>query len=256
MSETITYEQPLNERIRTFLRLEFLFAKAEHAMQGDSEWENRELIECLASITIIFERNDLKSEIIKEIERLIETLAALANSHGVDRSRLDKLLSELDQNLDALLVRTSPVGQMLRDNEFLKSIRQRSSIPGGTCDFDLPAYHFWLQHTATEYRKQQLQTWLEQFATVSSAITICLRLIRSGSHPVEKIAKSGFYQQSFDNHQHIQLVRIIIPANANFFPEISGGKHRLSIRFMNFKIEQRAQQSTEEVPFLLNCCAM
>ena len=256
MSETIIYEQPLNERIRTFLRLEFLFSRAERAMEGDSEWDTREVIESLAGITTIFERSDLKSEIIKELERLIETLAALEHSLGVDRSRLDTLLSQLDQNLDALLITKAPIGQVVRDNEFLKSIRQRSSIPGGTCGFDLPAYHFWLQHTEIAERKQQLQLWLDQFLIVCSAINICLRLIRGSSNSVEKIASSGFYQQTFDTHQHSQLVRIIIPTNADYFPEISGGKHRFSIRFMNFKIDQRAQQAKDDVPFLLNCCVM
>ncbi|MEO6696795.1 MAG: cell division protein ZapD, partial [Gammaproteobacteria bacterium] len=35
MAEKITYEQPLNERIRTFLRLEFLFQQIQHTLQGD-----------------------------------------------------------------------------------------------------------------------------------------------------------------------------------------------------------------------------
>ena len=181
MSATITYEQPLNERIRTFLRLEFLFARVDKAMQFEDELSHREAIDAMLSILSVFERNDLKAEVLKEIERLIANLSALENLAGVDRTALDNLLGELDQTLDALQLRKSGVGQALKENEFLYSIRQRSSIAGGTCDFDLPAYHYWLQHTPVADRIAQLQFWLDQFVAVKAAIDISLRLIRSGT---------------------------------------------------------------------------
>ena len=42
--------------------------------------------------------------------------------------------------------------QALTGNEWLMSIRSRISIPGGTCEFDLPAYYAWQQHTAARRR--------------------------------------------------------------------------------------------------------
>ena len=32
----------------------------------------------------------------------------------------------------------------LKDSEFLSAIKHRSAIPGGTCEFDLPDFFFWL----------------------------------------------------------------------------------------------------------------
>jgi len=256
VSDTIIYEQPLNERIRTFLRLEFLFARVDQALKGNTELQNRDAVDGLLNILTVFERSDLKSEIVKELERLISALSALENSPGVDRKALDELLSELDQILDGLQLKTSTIGQGLRDNDFLSSIRQRSSISGGTCDFDLPAYHFWLRHTAIEERKQQLIEWLEPFTNARAAIDITLKLIRESTGFASQTASTGFYQHTLESSLPTQLIRVKVPKASSFYPEISGGKHRFTVRFMQFALNQRAQQVSDDVDFLLSCCAM
>lgn len=253
---TITYEQPLNERIRTFLRLEFLFLRVDHALETNSEINNRECIENLINILSVFERSDLKSEIIKELERLLTNLAALENSPGVDRKALEQLLAQLDEILDSLVMTKSAIGQTLKDNDFLYSIRQRSSIPGGTCDFDLPAYHFWLQHTDEYSRQQQLMSWFDQFSHVRRAIDTSLDLVRQSTGFYNVEAEAGFYQHTLDSNQPNQLIRVQLPSSSPFYPEISGGKHRFTVRMMQFDIERRAQQIEQDVSFALSCCAM
>ncbi|MBE9532878.1 MAG: cell division protein ZapD [Proteobacteria bacterium] len=256
MSDTIIYEQPLNERIRIFLRLEFLFKRVDIALHGDSELTNQDAVDGLLNIMSVFERSELKSEIIKELERLTANLASLENSPGVDKKALNDLLAELDQSLDALHLHKSAIGQKLKENDFLYSIRQRSSIPGGTCDFDIPAYHFWLQHTSLESQKEQLLEWFKQFSAARDAIEITLRLIRGGTGFGQSLAEAGFYQQSLDSSQPNQLIRVKLPKSAVYYPEISGGKHRFTVRFMQFDINQRPQQISDDVPFALSCCSM
>lgn len=254
--ETIIYEQPLNERIRTFLRLEFLFKNLDAALKGNSELDNRNAIESLSSILLVFERSDLKQEIIKELERLITNLSALENMPGVDKQALDQLLTELDQIVDAIHLSKSAIGQSLRENDFLYSIRQRSSIAGGTCDFDLPAYHYWLLHCPDEERKQQLNKWAAEFDNIQCAINITLKLIRGSTGFLNKTAPVSFYQQSLDSNLATQLIRVRIPKDVGYYPEISGGKHRFTVRFMQFDINQRSQQHSEDVDFSLSCCSM
>src|ERR1051325_7095184 len=53
---------------------------------------------------------------------------------------------------------TGKIGQYLRENDWLMSIKQRTGIPGGACEFDLPSYHYWLHRPATE-RTGQLAAW-------------------------------------------------------------------------------------------------
>ena len=256
MSEQIIYEQPLSERIRIFLRLELLFARVDLALQGDSELHNRDAIEGLLDILSVFERSDLKTEIIKELERLIATLTALEHMPGVNTQALEQLLADLDQALDALHLNKSAIGKKLRKNEFLYSIRQRSSIPGGSCDFDLPAYHFWLQHNPSEIRKQQLLAWLEHFGAAKNAIGLALKLIRGSTGFTDNTAPEGLYQHNLDSNQANQLIRVKVAKDAPFYPEISGGKHRFTVRFMHFDIDDRAQQVNDNIDFSLSCCVM
>lgn len=256
VSEHIIFEQPLNERIRTFLRLEFLFRRVDSALTDQTEMHHRDALDAMLNMLSVFERSDLKQELMKEIERLSANLSALENTPGVDKSALEALLSDLDQNLDALHIQKSGIGQTLRENEFLYAIRQRSSIPGGTCDFDLPAYHFWLQHTQAETRTEQLRTWFNEFQSVRNAVEMSLRLIRGSIGFRQEVADDGFFQRSLDSNQPFQLIRVELPATVSYFPEVSGGKHRFTIRFMKFDISQRPQQTFEDIPFRLSCCAM
>jgi cell division protein ZapD len=256
VTDTIIYEQPLNERIRTFLRLEFLFSHIDRAIKGGSELAHRDAIGGLIKVLSVFERSDLKLEIIKELERLITYLNGLENTPGVDKEALQQLLDELDQVLDSLHLSKAGIGQALRDNDFLYAIRQRSSIPGGTCEFDLPAYHFWLEHHDMQQQQQQLTLWLDQFSSVRTAVDTTLRLIRSSTGFVDQQAFSGFYQHTLDSSQPTQLIRVRVTSDKAYYPEISGGKHRFTVRFMQFDINSRAQQVTENVNFQLSCCVI
>ncbi|HHH35298.1 MAG TPA: cell division protein ZapD [Gammaproteobacteria bacterium] len=252
---TIVYEQPLNERIRTFLRLEFLFRQADHSLHGASPWDSRATVACLIDILNIFGRNDLKNEIIKELERQAANLAPLERLPGVDKDKLGQTLGNMEALTDRLYVAQGQVGQLLKDNEFLCSIKQRSSIPGGTCDFDLPAYHHWLQQPP-QRRLKDLHRWLEEFSTIREALTLILRQVRESAPPQSVVAPGGFYQQSLDTNAPFQLVRAILPAEAPWFAEISGGKHRFTIRFMEPRMTERPVQTDQDVEFQLACCAL
>jgi len=251
----ITYEQPLNERIRTVLRLEHLFHQVDHTLQGTSPWDSRATLGCLIEVLNIFARSDFKTEIIKELERQTANLSPLEDMPGIDKQKLNQSLDNMDLLLDKLHLHQGQIGQLLRDNEFLGSVRQRSSIPGGTCDFDLPAFHYWLQ-CDYEQRLADLQTWLAEFTTIRQTIELVLAQIRESASQNEVVADAGFYQQSLDTSVPFQLIRVQLPLEAVYFAEISGGKHRFTIRFMEINMAERPVQTNKAVKFLLACCAL
>lgn len=254
ISGKITYEQPLNERVRTFLRLEFLFKQAKHHLAGRTPWDSRACMTSLLDILNIFTRTDLKTEVMKEMERQIAAMSRLEQAPGVDHGRLSEILDSMDLLVDRLHSIQGQVGQQLKQNEFLTSIRQRSSIPGGTCDFDLPAYHYWLQQP-TENRGE-MEQWLSDCDTLQTSIGMILSLIRESSVPKQETALSGFYQQSLDTNIPYQLIRVTVTRDVRYYAEISGGKHRFTIRFMEQRADDRAVQAEHDIPFHLTCCAL
>ncbi|NOQ80089.1 MAG: cell division protein ZapD, partial [Gammaproteobacteria bacterium] len=145
MTNSTIYELPLNERIRTLLRLEFLFQQARYSMRGYSVWDSRSTISHILDILNIMSRIDLRSELVKELERQTSALLAISSRPGVDPSILDDTLKKLESYTQNLKSTSNHSCDELRNNGLLKLIRQRDSIPGGSCDFDIPVYHFWLK---------------------------------------------------------------------------------------------------------------
>ncbi|HEY0634522.1 MAG TPA: cell division protein ZapD [Gammaproteobacteria bacterium] len=253
MDKPVIFEHPLNERVRTMLRLEHLFSQARHYMAGNSSWDSRVFITTLMNILDIFARGDLKTEIIKEVERATNNLKRLMEYPSVDHERLKTILRALDHVYNGMHGLNSQLGQTLRDDEFLASIRQRTSIPGGTCDFDLPAYHQWLQRPL-EQRAQTQGEWFASLEAARQAVELVLKLIRNSAEPVEQLAEAGAYQQPLDPNLPFQLIRIQLPAGSGCYPEVSGGRHRFTIRFLGAGENSRPSQISTNLPFLVTCC--
>ena len=254
MSEQITFEHPINERTRLLLRLAHLFEQLEFFLPLEGAWHSRAAMTALLDISSLLSRTDIKSEVIKELERHIAKLARIRQTPGVDMQRLGSILDGLEANLVQLHRTEGQLGQDIRENEFLKSIMQRSSIPGGNCAFDLPQYHYWLRQPADE-RIRQLEDWSVKLGGLRQAVALLVNLVRNSTRPREETATQGFFQQTLDAQMPVQLIRVTIPRETGLFAEVSGGKHRFSVRFLQFTSDsQRPAQTHEDTPFLLTTC--
>ena len=255
MNDTIFYEQPLNERMRSFLRLEHLFKQAAYTLRGYSIWDSRSTLTSITSILDLLARNDLKTEILKELERQEKTLSALSDISGVDKEQLSNILKQIETSQQSILDFNGQLGQDIRDHELLNSLRQRSSIVGGTCDFDIPYLHYWLQQPP-EYRIEILENWLEKLEIISHPISLILDITRESSSATNITAEKGFHQQNIDSNSPVQLIRVGLTRDSEYFPEISAGKQRFSIRFMLQQDGERAVQTSDDLDFQLTCCAL
>ena len=256
MSEQLIFEQPLNERIRTFLRLEHLFSQFDQHMQHDSAWDTHSAVKAILDLQSMVSRGDIKRETIKELERQNSNLKAFIEIPDINHGRLSLLIDEQQQCIDQLHAIAGNIGQALQQNELLNAIRQRMTVPGGLCDFDLPVYSHWLNQSF-DIRKQVLDEWFEPFVSLKSAISLILQVIRDSTDPIDEVAESGFYQKTMESSQSCLLIRVVLPANSNIFPEISAGKHRFSIRFLKTQNPaHRPEQEKQDVAFRLACCVL
>ena len=159
---------------------------------------------------------------------------------------------DIEQASQALFAMTGKIGQYLRENEWLMAIKQRTGIPGGACEFDLPAYHFWM-HRESGARLKDLNGWIEPLFPIRDAGAIVLRLLREGGKANHQIAKQGSLSQMLGG-KVIQLVRIRLPQEAGCIPEISANKYALNVRFVNFSMEPRPKPVESDVDFELTFC--
>lgn len=253
MSAQVVFEHPLNERVRTFLRLEHLFERVSHFASQEDAWSTRAAVETLIDVVAITSRADIRSELVKELDRNVSSLQRVRHQPGVDLDKLDGLLVDLQQTAAGIQALGGQVGQAIRDDLLLKAVAQRMSIPGGTCSFDIPQYHYWLTQALSE-RRSQLDEWLGSLRSVQTAIERVLGLARRSGTPEWVETSDGFYQETLDINAPAQLVRIGLSDDAALYPEISGHKNRFSIRFMRFVELGRTTAHREAVRFELTRC--
>ena len=250
----VEFEQPLSERMRTFLRIEFLYQQVRFHAGDLTGFSARAAVATLLEILAILGRGDIRSEVLKELERHAGLLSGYARQRGVDLERVELLLHNVEALRSALADSGLQFMHSVKKCEFLNVIRHRSTIPGGTCMFDLPDYAYWLRLPLAE-RAGQFDDWTRELRPVCDAVSEVLWLTRQANEPVERVAVGGMYQYHMDRSERPTLVRVVVPQDAGAFPAISAGKHRFTVRFVTWEgIDIRPKQVGKDVRFLLTLC--
>ncbi|MET0282641.1 MAG: cell division protein ZapD [Steroidobacteraceae bacterium] len=250
----LIFEQPLNERMRTFLRLDYLYNQALYHNEKASQWGSRAAVGSLIDILAITTRADVRSEVLKEVERHLTQLEGFDNRAGVDGGRLRALINNLSRLRTSLSAAGNSYLQPLRDSEFLAAIKLRSAIPGGTCEFDLPDFFFWLNQDAAA-RTQAFNEWLALLRPLCDAVAEVLWLTRQNGRSRKEVAPGGTFMINFERDTPLQLLRICLPADCGIYPEISGSHHRCSVRFLRWNgLATRASQAEGDIAFQLITC--
>lgn len=244
--DKIIFEHPLNEKMRTWLRVEFLLKQLQTHSQCD---ENNALLffHALSELLEIIERNDVKGDLIKEIESQKQKLSVWKKVDGVDQGLLDDLLLKFNlilTNFNAI----SRLGQPLKDDRFITTIRQRLMIPGGCCSFDLPSFYLWL-NISQQKRDKQIQDWLSNLTILSDALTTCMTLIRESGEFNQFSYTSNFFQETSGD---VNLIRIRIGLDKDVYPQVSGYTSRYSIRFL--PLDANSTIKLDSIEFELACC--
>ena len=253
---TLIFEHPLSERVRSFLRLEAVLAETHQRIAHSEPEINRAALASLIELAALVERGELKREVLTELDRQRLSLAQLRDTAGVDSKRLRAVLAALESEQSRVEAMPERLGQNLKGNDFLSSVRSRSSIPGGTCAFDLPALHCWLARPEAE-RRNDLERWLAELVPLESAIALLLRHLREAGEAVEVTASGGVYGYMPPSDNPPLLLRIGVPAASGVFPLVSAGKHRVTIQFQRWLgTETRPETLRRDVVFTLALCRL
>lgn len=253
MDNIIIYEQPLNEIIRVCLRLEQLFHQIDHQLNDTSILGTRNVVSFIINVLHILDRPDLKSKLAKEISHHSANLMRFGQAPNIDKTKLTELIEQLDDLARNLIDSSGKIGHRLRDIELLNNLRLHLASPGGGCSFDIPVYHYWLAQPEAE-RKITINDWLNDFSQIRAAVTLVLDLVRKNAKHEKKSALHGFHQELLDPQSNLRLIRISIDQSLIAYPEISVGRHFLSVRFFVPDIDKRPTQYTENLDFILIYC--
>jgi len=244
------YEFPLNERIRTWMRLEDLFDKAMFFIESEDGRSHHAGLLAIFEIVDVTARSELKNELIQELDRQRQGLEALRSNPAVDTARLGQVLARIAVVTAELVGMSGKVGQHVRDNEWLSGIKGRASIPGGACSFDLPVYHYWL-HRAENERREDLLVWLTPMLPIRHAVDVVLRILRESGNVSAHVAVQGAFQLMLGGRS-AQMLRVGM--NAPCSPEVSANKYAVNIRFLIPDTAQKPRLCDQDIRFELTFC--
>ncbi|MTD41010.1 cell division protein ZapD [Erwinia sp. CPCC 100877] len=247
MLSQLLFEHPLNEKMRTWLRMEFLLRQMDALLPVQDHASALHLFRNISDLLDVLERGEIRTDILKELERQQRKLQEWATVPGVDPQRINELRTQLQELGNTLMFAPRP-GQALREDRLVALVRQRLSIPGGCCSFDLPTLHVWLAQPQ-ETRDTLVHGWLASLAPLRQPLEMVLELIRNGTPLRKHTSLNGFYQ---DNGDDADLLRLRLATDSGLYPQISGHKSRFAIRFVPLDSEHGTVPA--RLDFELACC--
>jgi cell division protein ZapD len=250
----VLYEYPFNESIRTMLRLEHLFDRLGQLIPRETAVDHHFALATIFEIIDVASRADLKADLLKDLESKKSAYIGYRGNPAIAEDALEATIAKIDHAFNRLNQLPGKAGHDLATNEWLMSIRSRISIPGGTCEFDLPAYHAWQKLDATR-RRADLMQWIGSLMPLAEALNVLLGLLRDTGVPHKVVAAGGQYQQSLPAGRTYLLMRVRITGNEGLIPEISGHRLMASVRLMKPDGEGKLKASTADTTFELTLCA-
>jgi len=250
----ILYEYPFNERIRTYLRLEHLFRRLGELVPREHPLDHHFALTTIFEVMDVAARADMKSDVMKDLEKQKGVLNSYRGNPAISEAALDEVVGQLDACFSALNNLPGKAGQSLTENDWLMSIRSRVGIPGGTCEFDLPAYYAW-QKKDSATRRTDLQRWASTLGPLAESIHMLLKLLRDSGAPQKVMASAGQYQQTLPQGRTFQLLRLKLDQSQGLIPEISCNRLIVSVRLMRHEADERLHASSGDAGFELTLCS-
>lgn len=245
-STTVLFEYPLNEKMRIYLKLEFLLQQLYNYPILTNITHAMTFFYVMNDLLDILEHHDIRREMLKELDHRTQKLKLWEGVIGVDSKRINILHTDFERCANILTTNPRP-GQILCKNHLITTIRQRLSIPGGGyCSFNIPILHIWL-NIFQEQRNEQVNNWLRTLEPLNIVLTYILQVVRNSSSFKNQTSAHGFFQDHVNNNN---LLRLRIPTEYRLFPQVSGYKTRYAIHFISLD----NKNLPDNISFELACC--
>ncbi len=251
-SQVTIYEEPVQEKVRKFLKIEYLFDRIFYFKNKEDRKDNYNALLALAQLYEILSRSDIKSELIREIEThntYFIKIKKVAEAQA-DLSKLNSVLEKQDLLLKLIYNVESNYLDYLDDDVLCKTI-----IKNCFTTLQPASIEFWLTRDIV-LRETQIDLWLEPLLFIKKSVDFILEIIRKSATFNDKLAEKGFFIEKLDPKKNILLVRVTLTSDLYYYPQISVGKQRLNIMFMSKDDKNNLVRYKEDVPFILTTCVL
>lgn len=240
------YEQPTDERIRKFLRLENIYMKINNHMNIDSKYDAYSTLLNISDLFINLNRSEIKRDLISEIEAQKTRYQEYIKLDGADKIKLNSIMEKQNAILKTLHDLEANYLNVLKNDELLQTIIKHINTSCADLDYWLSRDH--------DFRKNQINLWLELIKPIENSIFFCLDLLRKSSETIEITAKDGMYLFRMDIEKKIRLLRVTMKTDNYFFPRISVGPQRATVAFMTINDNNKIIRLNQDINFVLDLC--
>jgi len=245
------YEQPLNEKIRLFLRLSFLMKRFDYHLKDPSRENCQAAVMVLLELYNLSSRLDVKNAALHVLDWQVQTIRQAEGLDGIDSAKASNMATKLQEKGKRLYSFRGQLGQHLKVHNFLNILKQRATIAGGINAMDVALFSYWISLPKAK-RIEDLKGWVRPYAIAFDAIELLTDLLYEGGNTTQVTAEGGFYQSTLGTDRDYQILRIELPDGSPYYPEISAGKQRFSVRFVDSsQLEEKGKQIFENIDFNL-----
>ena len=246
------YEEPVQEKVRKFLKIEHLFDRIYYFKSKEDKRDNYIALLAFSELHEILARSDIKSELIREIETHNTCFNRIKDipQGQADQNKLNSVIEKQDLLLQLIHNVESNYLEYLENDTLCKTIFKNcfSTLQPSSIDF-------WLTRDII-LRETQIDLWLEPLLFIKKSIDFILEIIRKSGTFNDKLAEKGFFIEKLDPKKNILLVRVTLTSDLYYYPQISVGKQRLNIMFMSKDDKNNLVRYQEDVPFILTKCLL
>ncbi len=244
------YEEPVQEKIRKFIKIEFLFNKLFYFKNKENKNDNYISLLALCELYEILSRSDIKSELIREIENQNSYFKKIKEIPEANSEKLSSVLEKQKVLLQLIHGIESNYLEYLENDILFKTIAKNSINP-----LQPTSVEFWLSRDIV-LRENQINLWTEPLLFIKKSVDFILEVVRKSGRFEDKLAEKGFFIEKLDPKKNILLIRVTLTSDLYYYPQISVGKQRLNIMFMSKDDKNNLISHKENVAFILTTCVL
>ena len=244
------YEEPVQEKIRKFIKIEFLLNKIYYFKGKDDKSENYIALLALCELYEILSRSDIKSELIREIETQNSYFQLIKEMPQADSSKLNSVLEK--QNILLKLIYSNEVNYL---DHLGRDILFKTILKNCFTQLQPASIDFWLSRDIL-IRETQIDLWLEPLIFIKRSIDFILEIVRKSGRFEDRMAEKGFFIEKLDPKKNVLLIRVTLTSDLYYYPQISVGKQRLTIMFMTKDDKNNLVPYQEDLSFILTTCSL
>ncbi len=245
-SHAAIYEEPVDERIRKFLKLENYFLNINHHKTLDTSFDSFVALNNLVCLYQTLSRAEVKRELIREIDFHRSRYQEYIKLENSDKIKLNSIMEKQTVILNTLHnLKSNYLSDLHKDELFQYCAKHHESL---SSELD-----YWLSRDHS-YRLNQINLWLELIKPIENSVHFCLDILRKSSETRENCAKNGMYIFKLESDKKIKLLRITMHSDNYFFPRISVGPQRATISFMTLNDENKFIQIKDDITFVIDLC--